>query len=267
MRLFAPLHRAVAGARSAELGEQAQGLPPRERVTSSTISVMTGRSIGSRDNPDARAEHRQVDDHCEPPGQAAPAAQPVSTQQQEQRRSGLHEHARPLSVELLLAQAAPGDGQPGVRADGGEMVRIRRRAATSKENSDIGPSGWATSTASIPPRAGTATSMPTRTRTSCWDTPSPGSTMTVCAVPSSSMHRHGSRCGMESGPLNLSYALAVRNSSVCPRGRSSCGRETRASPPLSTDAASATEASVPSPVWSVHSQDCLALSLNAFTPC
>ena len=58
--------------------------------------------------------------------QAAPAAQPVSGQQQEQPRGGLHQHARPLGVELLLAQAAAGDGQPGVRADG-QGVRIRSR--------------------------------------------------------------------------------------------------------------------------------------------
>ena len=77
--------------------------------------------------------------------------------------------------------------------------------------------------------------------------------MTVCAVPSSSMHRHdGARCGMESGPLNLSYTPTVRNSSDSPRGTSSCGRKNpNLSPPVSIDSAKATETSVPSPVWSV----------------
>ena len=68
--------------------------------------------MGNRGIPGG--EHGQVDDHREPPGQAAPAAYPVSAQQQEQRRGGLHKDARPLGVELLLAQAAAGDGQPGV---------------------------------------------------------------------------------------------------------------------------------------------------------
>ena len=72
------------------------------------------------------------------------------------------------------------------------------------------------------------------------------STITVCAVPCSSMHRHdGSWWGMESGPLNFSYTPTVRNSFYCPRGRSSWGRKNpNCSPPVSMDVTKAMETSV-----------------------
>ena len=110
-------------------------------------------------DPDADGEHGQVDDHREPPGLAPPAAQPVSAQQQEQRRAGLHGHARPRGVEPLLAQAAGLSGGQEIGQATSGRARSRRarpgwRRAPAPRRARRPAPGPCTGARAVPPMAG-----------------------------------------------------------------------------------------------------------------